>query len=519
METRKKRNVRRKGMAAGVATVLAVSLLTACGANSNDGGEASGSSSSSSGGKAAQPVKFSAMVPFFAAQPPATDDSNPAFKALEDKTGVKLDVTFVPGSAYDDKVNVTLASGNLPQAIVVTNNKNSSVINAIRSGAFWEVGPYIKDFPNLQKYWNDQIATNISVDGKIYGIYRERPVARKGFLFRQDWLDNLGLQQPKTVDDIYNIAKAFTTDDPDKNGKNDTFGLALSSDGLASDTMIDLVTALGSFNKWGIQDGKATPDFMTPEYMEALKLLKKMYDEKLINQDFGAIKGTKVRDFINQGKAGMVTGSIDDANSQFTSLYKLIPDAKIGFVAGLEGPKGVKLPANSGYYGEFMFPKSSVKSEADLKNILSYFDKVLDPEVEKLFDFGVEGVHSKVENGNPVITNQELFANQVADLGQLRIAPSDLTWPTENDVMKKVKQMYKEQAPNAVPNVTEPFLSPTQAERGTDLDTIINDASIKFIMGSIDEAGFAKATEEWRKQGGDKMIDEFTQEYNKAQNK
>ncbi|GGD91730.1 extracellular solute-binding protein [Paenibacillus nasutitermitis] len=513
MEKRKKLYNWRKAGAAGIATAIAIASLTACGGNSDKNEQASNSSLPE------QNVKFSIMVPFFAAQPPATDSSNPAFKALEDLTGAQLDVAFVPGSAYDDKVNVTLASGNLPQALVVTNTKNSAVINAIRSGAFWEVGPYVKDYPNLQKYWKDPIANNVSVDGKIYGIYRERPVARKGFLFRQDWLDNLGLQQPKTVDDIYNIAKAFTLNDPDKNGKDDTFGLALSSDGLVNDTMIDLVTALGGFNKFGIKDGKVTPYFMTPEYTEALKLLKKMYDEKLVNKDFGAIKGTKVRDFINQGKAGMVNGSIDDANSQFTSLYKLIPEAKIDFVAGLEGPNGVKLPANSGYYGQFMFPKSSVKTEADLKNILSYFDKVLNLDVEKLFDFGVEGVHHKVENGNPVISNQELYSNQVADLGQLRIAPSDLTWPTENDVMKKVKQMYKDQAPNAVTDVTEPFLSPTQAERGTDLDTIIYDASIKFIMGTIDEAEFTKATDEWRKQGGDKMIDEFTQEYNKVQSK
>ncbi|MEK0316149.1 extracellular solute-binding protein [Cohnella sp. 56] len=513
MKKRKKLYNWRKAGAAGIATAIVIASLSACGGNSDKKGQASNSS------QPEQNVKFSIMVPFFAAQPPATDSSNPAFKALEDLTGAQLDVTFVPGSAYDDKVNVTLASGNLPQALVVTNTKNSAVINAIHSGAFWEVGPYIKDYANLQKYWKDPIANNISVDGKIYGIYRERPVARKGFLFRQDWLDNLGLQQPKTVDDIYNIAKAFTLNDPDKNGKDDTFGMALSSDGLANDTMIDLVTALGGFNKFGIKDGKVTPYFMTSEYTEALKLLKKMYDENLINKDFGAIKGTKVRDFINQGKAGMVTGSIDDANSQFTSLYKLIPDAKIDFVAGLEGPNGVRLPANSGYYGQFMFPKSSVKTEADLKNILSYFDKVLNPDVEKLFDFGVEGVHHKVENGNPVISNQELYGNQVADLGQLRIAPSDLTWPTENDVMKKVKQMYKDRAPNAVPNITEPFLSPTQAERGTDLDTFINDASIKFIMGAIDEAGFTKATDEWRKQGGDKMIDEYTQEYNNVQSK
>ncbi len=519
METKKNSGIWKRWAAVGAATALAVSLLTACGGKTDSGGSSNSpeQSSQASASAAQQPFKFSVMAPFFGAQPPATDDSNPAFKLLEDKTGVKLDVTFVPGSAYDEKVIVTLASGNLPQAMVVTNNKNAAVLNAIRSGAFWEVGPYIKEFPNLQSYWNDQIANNISVDGKVYGIYRERPVARKGLLFRQDWLDNLGLEQPKTVDDIYNIAKAFTLNDPDKDGKNNTLGLTISDDNLANDAMRVLVTAFGGFNQFGIVDGKATPDFTTPEYMEALKLLKKMYDEKLINQDFGAVKGTRLIELINEGNAGMLITSIDDANSKFTSLTKLIPDAKIDFVLGLEGPQGVKLPANSGYYGEFMFPKSSVKTEQDLMNILSYFDKLLNTDMFKLFDFGVEGVHYKMEDGNPVFTNEELWKNQVPDLGQLRIAPSDLAWPTESDIMKKVKKLYKEGLPNAVPDITEPYLSPTQAERGTELSKIINDARVKFIMGSIDEAGFAKATEDWHKQGGDKIIEEFTQEYNKAQ--
>ncbi|MBB3128499.1 putative aldouronate transport system substrate-binding protein [Paenibacillus rhizosphaerae] len=497
----------KKWLVPGIATVSVFFLLSACVGKSRD----------VESGHTAQTFKFSIMSPFYSAQPPETDDSNAAFKALEDKTGIKMDVTFIPGTTYNDKLNVTLASGNLPQVMVVLDNKNAAVINAIRSGAFWEIGPYLKEFPNLQKYWNDQIGDNISVDGKIYGIYRDRPFARKGIIFRQDWLDNLGLQQPKTVGDIYNIAKAFTLNDPDKNGKNDTFGMSVSDDNLMYDTTVVLETALGGFNQWGIQDGKVTPDFMTQEYMGALKLLKKMYDEKLINRDFGAIKGSKLVDNINQGKAGMYISSIDDANTRHSDLFKLNPNAKIDIVLGLQGPKGVKLPANSGYSGVFMFPKSSVKTEADLKGILTYFDKSLDPDVMKLFAFGVEGVHYKVENGNPVFTNEQLWKDQVDALSQLRIAPSDLTWPTESELMKKVKKLYQEQVPNAVPSVIEPYISPTKAELGTELDKMIDDARVQFIMGAIDETGFAKATDEWRNKGGDKMIDELTQEYNKAQ--
>ncbi|MFK7697006.1 extracellular solute-binding protein [Paenibacillus sp. HJGM_3] len=499
---------------------MTASLLAACGGETPSNSSASPEGgATATGSPAPKQVKFSMISPFYGQQPPATDDSNPAFKLIQEQTNSKLEVTFVPGSSYNDKLNVTIASGNLPQAVVVLDTKNSAIINAIRAGAFWEIGPYLKDFPNIKKYWNDKIANNISVDGKIYGIYRDRPFARKGIIFRQDWLDNLGLKQPKTVDDFYNVAKAFTLNDPDKNGKNDTYGLSMTDDNVINDAGAVLVTAMGGFNQWGVQDGKVIPDFMTKEYMDALKLLKKMYDEKLINQDFGALKGTKLHEAINQGKAGIYLSSIDDATNKHADLYKLNPNAKIDFVIGLEGPKGVKLPANSGYSGVFMFPKSSVKTEADLKGILGYFENTLKEDVLKTFAWGVEGVHYKTENGNPVFTNEQMFTNQVGDLGQLRIAPSTLAWPTESDMAKKVKKLYNDGVVNAVPSVIEPFLSPTKTQLGAELDKLVNDARVKFIMGDIDEAGFVKVTEEWRKKGGDKMIEEFTAEYNNAQKK
>ena len=63
---------------------------------------------------------------------------------------------------------------------------------------------------------------------------------------RQDWLDNLGLARPETMEDVINIARAFTKDDPDQNGADDTYGLAFSQ------TLFDGTTSLvGLFNGYG----------------------------------------------------------------------------------------------------------------------------------------------------------------------------------------------------------------------------------------------------------------------------
>ncbi len=42
---------------------------------------------------------------------------------------------------------------------------------------------------------------------------------------RQDWLDNLGLEVPRTWDEMAAVAEAFVTQDPDGNGEDDTIGI------------------------------------------------------------------------------------------------------------------------------------------------------------------------------------------------------------------------------------------------------------------------------------------------------
>ncbi|MDG0791194.1 extracellular solute-binding protein [Cohnella ginsengisoli] len=193
---------------------LAGSLLAAC-AGTKEGGK----------GASGIPT-ISILVPQFTTEPIKPD--NAVVKKIEAYTKSKLELTWVPSVAYDDKLSITISSGSMPKVLTVINNKASYIVNGARSGQFWEVGPYLKDYPNLSKL-NKDVLNNISIDGKVYGLYRYRPLTRDGFVIRKDWLNNLGLQPPKSVDDIYNVLKAFTTQDPDQNGKNDTFGLSLEA--------------------------------------------------------------------------------------------------------------------------------------------------------------------------------------------------------------------------------------------------------------------------------------------------
>lgn len=88
--------------------------------------------------------------------------------------------------------------------------------------------------------------------------------------------------------------------------------------------------------------------------------------------------------------------------------------------------------------------------------------------------------------------------------------------PIQTPLRDKEAQVMKENEEIVVPNPTESLVSEVYAQKGQQLDNIINDARIKFIVGQIDETGFKEAIELWRSTGGDDYIEEINKLYKEA---
>jgi putative aldouronate transport system substrate-binding protein len=504
------KNQLRKPLIAGLSLALGFTALAGC------GGKTEGQSSGGQG-DAGKPFEVSIMVPSFNTDLPKEETSK-VWQQMEQYTGTKVNILFTPNSSYEDKLNITLASGNMPMVTYVGSTKLPSIANAIKAGAFWEVGPYLKDYPNLSQA-NPDVLNNISTEGKIYGIYRARPLGRMGISFRKDWLDNLGMQEPKTIDDFYNMLKAFTYNDPDKNGKDDTYGMVVTKYSGPWDIM---QTWFGAPNKWGLDSGgKLVPAFMTPEYMDALKFFKKLYDEKLVNPDFAVMDSAKWTDPVVNGKAGVIVDVADQAQRLEQKLADVDPKAKIDVMGAVSGPKGLRNLPTSGYGGLFVISKQSVKTEADLKKVLTFLDKLNDQKMQTLLNDGIEGEHYKVEDGRKVSLAKDPLPPELNnhDLNQLLMyIPNrvDGQFKPETPLRGKVAQVQKDNEKIIVPNPAEPLDSPTYTQKGVQLDKIIEDARIQFIVGKIDENGFKAAIDLWKKSGGDDYIKEINESYAKS---
>ena len=275
---------------------------------------------------------------------------------LEKQTGKRLSITWVPENLYSDQMVSALANGILPEVLSVksVDLKHPSVVNAVRSGGFWEIGTYLSRFPLLTRYLDPAVLHNGSYFGRVYGLYWERPVSRQGIQYRKDWLERLGLAEPRTVEELYRVLRAFTFDDPDGNGKQDTYGLVDRND-LVYGAFRNLAVYLGAPNGWALQQEGLVPDFYTEAYRDAMKWMQKLYNEGILNPDFTVTSKSQQEERFVRGEAGMMITNILSSGSQ-DKMSKLNPKAVIGIQNRIAGPQGDRVWGGPGFGGLFLFP-------------------------------------------------------------------------------------------------------------------------------------------------------------------
>jgi putative aldouronate transport system substrate-binding protein len=481
----------------GLAFLTTTALLTGCGA-SEEKAPAAGSSSPSGSPAAVPsgPAKVSMLNVYLSNTAPKAD--SPIIKETERIANAKLDITYVPFNVYNEKLNVTMTSGDMPQAIMIENPFITSILNGVRSGMFWDLTPYYNEFPNLKSY-DKQILNNLSIDGKNYVIPRPRPLVRLATIIRKDWLDNVGLKEPTTVDEYYNMLKAFKEKDPDKNGVNDTYGLMIYENNIPS----DIFAWFGAPNNWKVEaNGTFVKDAETKEFREGLRFVRKLYQEDLINKNFAIVVRNEARKDLYNNKVG---SSIESIDAVVPFYYFQMEDTKNRFPLTVSPPINKKAYAASGHYGGALIPKTSVKTEKDLKEVLRYFN-------------AVNSDAAKAEFVKLAQENEKKPAAEQFNLDDLKnlITTDAIVYPTgttETDSL--LKKRMEEHAAVSIPDPSNGLISATQTEKNEQLKTILLDARAQYIMGKIDDAGYDAAIAQWKKNGGDQVAKELSEQYKK----
>lgn len=493
-------------------------MLSACSGGNNSSKEKNEPAPTTNGGDTTAavvepeaPTEIKIMLPLNMTETPPDTIKN----ELEKLTNTKLTYQFFPADSYEEKLNTSFATGSLAQ---VTYLKNQATFvqmkESIKDGQFWEIGPYLSEFPNLNKL-KPEILNNTKVDGKLYSLYIGRPLARQGIIYRKDWADKLGLSAPANLDELYEMAKAFTEKDPDGNGVADTTGVVDRNE-LYYGAFKTISAWFGTPNTWGEKDGQLAPEFAFSQYVDTMDFFKKLRDGGYMNQDFAATSKTDAVNMFTSGKAGLyIGGSMQDIDSLNKDLIKNVPDAVLDTHSMVAGPDGKfaqwMIP---GYNNVALFPKSAVKDEAELKKILGFFDKMMTPEVANLMYWGIEGTHYTVVDGKAKPgDDKQLIERDVKGYKDSVIGEAETNgmYQPYNVLPGRIhaEELVLENVKVGVADPTAALDSATYVEKGVELQQIITDATYKYIYGQLDKAGFDKEVENWKSRGGTQIIEEY----------
>jgi putative aldouronate transport system substrate-binding protein len=237
-------------------------------------------------------------------------------RAIQDELGIIFDYVWTaPNNEMNAKINTSLAAGDLPDIITKLNLEQyynlarverlapqTELLNTYDVG---DVRKYLDYGPGITRQM-------LTIKDEIYGWGRGPALANvKIFTARNDWLQNLGKEMPETIDDIIDLLYAFSEDDPDGNGEDDTYGLAAAAGFLGGGMPLEVFFACyESYPQlWVEESGKLVFGSLTSQTKEALAVLKQLHADGVMSPEWPVL-GTwsEGPDEIAQGKVGAAFG-------------------------------------------------------------------------------------------------------------------------------------------------------------------------------------------------------------------
>ncbi|MDF2962939.1 MAG: hypothetical protein K0S39_4674 [Paenibacillus sp.] len=516
----------------------------------------------------------------YTVQFPASPEKDGSFgqRYFEKKFNVKLKPVRVDTKNRKEQLNVMFATGSIPDFLAYI--PLSDVGEYAKQGLLAEVPIDVieKNMPNyypMVKKANPLLFESTKVNGKNMALAN---FAGKGGVpltaaIRADWLKNVGINQvPKTLDELEEAFKRFRNNDPDKNGKKDTYALSNAS---TSDGNVWFQSIFGAYGTnpfiWLERDNKLQYGFTTNETKEALKRLKKWYDMELISPEFITDNGrsTEVEDLatkFSKGKIGYMDnlgfedsqwdadGHINyrwvknspewqkffDENKDnpdkmyatevFTDFNDKVPQPIYINLPSVTGPNGKSGFYRPGYQGSPMaFGKQMEKDPAKLAKLLNIIDFITSDEEAYLYLMsGPEGLEWISDNKGRRLLNPEWSKHALYDPGFKKLGNWILN-PVQNTNPKffslvggpRAEQRYARTMDiiNKFPSYENKLgvVLPSGAQYSELTSTRIKEYVIKAIAGDIDiDKTFDEAVSKWYKDGGEKLTKEANDWYSNA---
>jgi putative aldouronate transport system substrate-binding protein len=384
---------KRKSLAMSLMSVLlAFGLLVGCSSKSNNASDPG--SSASNGNSPDNPFSnhLDISIAYFDIATAIKDGQpDPLLDMIQKKFNITIKPLNESWGDYGDRTKLWAASGQLPDAFFFDQTSGDLVNQWAEQGIIKPLPDDMSKFPNLQKYTDlPDVKGAAASDDKNYFIPRmlanrnELPNDR-GILIRKDWMDELGLKDPTTYDELKNVLKTIAD-------KKNVIPITAPGIGWIDDSIFHNLAPGGRW--WQKVDGQWVPGWMTDAYADVIAHERDFYQSGLLDKDFALPNNDAEGKFL-QGKAAALVTTTKTMNLEPPGWDKANPGVKLLDSVKILPP----VPAADGknyLYGYFDYWSGTLfggkTSDEKQERILAMLDWLASPEGQKTARYGLQNV-------------------------------------------------------------------------------------------------------------------------------
>ena len=493
-------------------------------------------------------------------------EDNAYTRFLKDDLNIEVVYDWIASlSDYDEKMNLCIGSGTIPEMM----NVNATQYRALlKYDMIQPLDQYFEDYASdklkgFVESGGEELKKCITNDkGEMMAI--PAPSMMVGEMnemwIRQDWLDNLGLEVPRTWDEMAAVAEAFVTQDPDGNGEDDTIGILgpgnsnhINDIGDNQFGLDPLFCSFQSYPQYWLQDEDGTVKYgsIQPETRVALEKIQKLYTDKLIDPEMlvrnncqEAVLSGKVGIFFGPWWSGYTVGEATlageaDWRAYFTPLsedgkyYTHMPDPTSKYVVVSKSCKNPEaafkiisyLVANEQQWTDDGITSSEM-SCADFYPLWNGYDNA--DEIEVSTDTLEKYLAGEITMDDVDFSQHKLLKSDMEAVTELKKEPYDDfsldKWNLDSDLAKTNLPRLVSLLVGGAPYVNDKYIpvynaysgqTETMQAKWANLKKMEEETFAKIIMGKADISEFDTFVENWKNQGGDQILKEINDELSK----
>lgn len=438
-------------------------------------------------------------------EPPPTDVSgSPRWQAINKALGVDLKVTVVPDAEFPTKMATVMASGDLPDIIMLgagyTLPREETFVAASCADLSDLIGgDAIKDYPNLANIPPYAWKAVGRIGGRLYGLPIERPVAGNSLLVNRSLLDSVNAPKEWTKDQFQAAMKALTA------GKK--WGTGAAREALGGSHQVYHAGSFGAPNLWKVENGAFISTYTTDEYKAALEFTRSLWADKLYYPDSSSTSQVDLETLYYNGTVATIT----DGFGTYATAAPTVKDAfTVDFALPYNAGKTPTPWQGTGIFGYTVFKKASTDRLKMMLRICNFLAAPFGTTEYELKQFGIEGTDftrsasgiTLSDKGNPLPPPFRYIAN----------GPSIINLPGQDAAAKRLYDWESAVLPASIRDPGNGLRSATKTEQGAKLNQLLTDAATAITTGREPLSTWDAAVKSWRDGGGDKMAAEYAEE-------